>query len=496
MRLRTVLRAGMSATAVSLGLVLVPAVVASAAPGPHMRFQPHLPAGLHVPGPDGYFTGPTYDCVGGVIPPGTYQSVIVTGVCYMPAGNITVHGNVTVAPGALLDAVSKGDPASTPVVPATVDIGGNVQVGAGADLLFGCSPNITCTKPPGITYDRIQGNLTAMGAQGVVIHSATIGGNVTITGGGGGAAAEACAAQTPTAASPLATIEPWSEDPYLDYIPVYTDAEDTTIGGNYSVIGLTSCWLGSLRDQIGGNATFFGNTMGDPDAMEIDNNLVNRNMTCEDNSHGGTRGVQFGDSGSAPNIVGGIGLGECAFSVTSPNPSTHTTRTVTPPVHITAGIPEHLTVSMRQLRTSYGTYRSTTKATLLIATTEAGDQIVAELGSFSISGFGLTGGGSYNPTLPPGQSGSALLATIYPSKNESFTVYLSCHCSYAGQTGTVRLRAYGTSTPRGFSYGTFFVTSGGAPITVKGDLSTLAGYGTFAGGPTGTVHLVEHLGIT
>jgi hypothetical protein len=497
LNLRTVLRAGMSVIAVSLGLVLVPAVVASAAPStPHMHFRPHLPSGLHLPGPWGHFTGSTYDCSGGVIPPGVYGSLAVTGVCYMPAGNITVRGNVTVAPGALLDAVSKGDPAGSPVVPATVDIYGSVWVGAGADFLFGCSPNITCTNPPGITYDHIQGSLTATGAQGVVLHSATIGGNVTINGGGGGAAAEACAAQTPKAATPLPTIEPWSEDPYLDFIPVYTDAEDVTIGGSYTVTGLTSCWLGSLRDQIGGNATFAGNTLGDPDALEIDNNLVNRNMVCENNTHGGTPGVQFGDSGSAPNMVGGFGVGECGFNVTSPNPSTHTTTTVTPPVHITAGIAEHLTVSTRELRTSFGTYTSTTKATLPIATTEAGDQIVAELGTFSLSGFGLTGGGTYNPTLPPGHSGAALLDTSYPTGNGTFTLYLNCHCTYEGQTGTIQLRAYGTSTRSGFSTGTFFVTSGGAPVTVSGDLSTLAGYGTFFGGPTGTVHLVEHLAIT
>lgn len=86
-----------------------------------------------------------YTCPAGSIPPGTYGSILVTGICYMPAGNITVQGNVTVAPGALLDVVTPGDPTTgPPVVPATVSIGGNVIVGKGAVLLLGCSPNISC----------------------------------------------------------------------------------------------------------------------------------------------------------------------------------------------------------------------------------------------------------------------------------------------------------------------------------------------------------------
>ena len=58
--------------------------------------------------------------------------------------------------------------------------------------------------------------------------------------------------------------------------------------------------LGSLRDQVGGSATWNNNTMGDPDPMEIGSNLINGNMTCFGNSEGGTAGVQFGDGGAAP----------------------------------------------------------------------------------------------------------------------------------------------------------------------------------------------------
>jgi hypothetical protein len=461
-------------------MALIPGAVAGAAApgprGPHGYF-------FRAHGPHGFFTGPTYDCTGGTIPPGVYGSMIVTGTCYMPAGNITVLGNVTVAPNALLDAVTKGDPSSAPVVPATVDINGNVSVGDGAVFVFGCSPNITCTTPPGITYDRIGGNLTATGAQGVVLHSATIGGNVSLIGGGGGPAAEQCAAQTPTAVT-LTALEPWSEDPGLDFVPVYSDAEDDSIGGNLTVSGLTSCWLGSLRNQVGGSATFTGNTMGDPDAMEIDDNVVNGNMTCLADSPA----VQFGDSGSAPNIVGGIGIGQCGFNVTALNPAPEATEG--------PGIPEHVTVSAHLLRTSVGTFSSTTVRSLTPVTTSSGDTIVGELEDFTITGTGLVGSGTVTPAAPPGQSGAAFLATVYPNGAVSFTVYITCHCSYGGQTGTITLRAYGTTSPRGVTSGTFLITSGGGPA--PGSLTTLAGDGSFtnAGEPTGTVRLVEHLAIT
>ena len=174
MKTRMSTRSAFGAAAALLGLMMSPALTATAASA--------APT-------DG---GGTYTCTGGNVPPGTYASITVTGICYTPVGTIVVRGNLTVAPGALLDAVTPGDPPSSPVVPATVLIGGSVFVGKGAVLLLGCSLNISCSSPPGISFDRIGGNLTAIGAQGVVVHSASIGGSATLLGGGGGAAAETC----------------------------------------------------------------------------------------------------------------------------------------------------------------------------------------------------------------------------------------------------------------------------------------------------------------
>jgi hypothetical protein len=456
------------------------------------------------PPPSGHNTYYCDGSNGGVIPPGNYGSMVITGVCYMPAGNINVWGNVTIAPGALLDAVGSGDPASSPVLPATVDIGGNVWVGSGGVFLFGCSPNITCTNPPAITYDHIRGNLTANGAEGVVVHSAAIGGNVSVVGGGGGAAAENCSAVTQPPSTPVPPA-PWSEDPTMLFTPVYTDFEDTTIGGNLTVNDLTSCWLGSLRNQVGGTATFVGNTMGDPDAMEVDNNLVNGNMVCFKNTPGTipgvpqSTGIQFGDGGSAPNIVGGVGLGECGFNVLSLTPAPEALAQDTPPATCTPTtcIPEHIAVSKWSLGTYHGTRTQTgaSAVTLSIGTTESGDTLGAEVNNVVFGGSGLTGTATYDPTAMLGSSGEAVAVTTHPNGSESYTAFENCDCTFHGQSGMITLRAYGTASPDGSTWGTFFVTSGGPGA---GGLATLAGYGTFSsfGQPAGTLGLVEHLAIT
>lgn len=453
------------------------------------------------------FPGGAYNCTGadgGVIPPGTYGSVLVTGVCYMPAGNVHVLGDLTVAPGALLDAVGSGDPSSSPILPATVDIDGNVNVGPGGVFLLGCSPNITCTSPPAITYDHIGGNLTATGAEGVVVHSASIGGSVSVIGGGGGPAAENCSAVTVPPSTPVPPA-PWSEDTTMVFTPVYTDFEDTTIGGDLTISGLTSCWLGSLRNQVGGTATFTNNTMGDPDAMEVDNNLIQGNMICENNVPAQipgvprSTGIQFGDGGSAPNIVGGVGLGECGFNVLTLNPAPEALAQETPPETCTPAlcVPEHITVPESSLQTSYGTHTQVENiVTEDLGVTEAGDQLSAAVYDAVFSGSGLTGTATYNGG-PLGQSGEAVAATTYPNGSTSFTAYINCDCTFQGQTGAITIRAYGTTSPNGWSTGTFLITSGGVgiPPTEPSGLDLLAGYGTFSGSGS-TVRLVEHLGIT
>lgn len=419
-------------------------------------------------------TSPPYDCTGGnggIVPPGTYSSMIITGVCYMPAGTITIRGNLTVEPYALLDATTPGDPAAYPLQAATVLVGGSVSVGTGAVLFLGCSPFISC--PMAVNYDRIGGNLTATGALGVVVHSVTIGGTFSLQGGGDDISGPAACAADPA---------PWSEDASLTGVPVYSDAEDNSIGDDLSVVGLQSCWLGSLRNQIGGNATYVGNKMGDPDAMEIDANLIGGNMVCSANMPA----VQFGDSGSAPNMVGGLGTGECGFDVVKPNPA--------PEAMQGKGIPEHIAVSTSTLGTYSGTHIQTSSIPIPVTAnvTVSNDTLVAEMNTDVLTGAGLTGPVS-----------EKLLATVHPNGSQSFIAADRCGttkapvtpCQFDGKSGTTTVIVHGTTSARGSTTGTFLVMSGGAG---GGGLSSLAGYGTFSnkGQPAGIVSVVEHLAIT
>jgi hypothetical protein len=448
-------------------------------------------AGASVP------AGATYNCSGGNVPPGVYQSMVITGVCYMPFGNVIVRGNLTVAPGALLDNGTPGDPTASPQVSADLFVGRNVTVGKGAVLLLGCTPNGACSPPltpgVGISTAHIGGNLTAYGALGVVVQSADIKGNFSLYGGGGGTmggvATGACFAATPPA--------PWSEDngSAVAGNPVYSDVEDSTIGGNYTIVGMSSCWLGTLRDQIRGNATFIGNQMGDPDAMEIGGNLIDGNLTCFENAPA----PQFGD-GASSDLVGGRANGQYGFNVVLQNPAAEALSSTTPPTP-GVGVEQHFAVSLRHLKTYFGTHTATqvSPTPIELITTEAGNTIVAQLYDFAFTGSGLVGTGTYTGG-PPGQSpGEAVLSTVYPNGSSSFTAYDNCdRCSFAGQHGSVSLRAYGTVSRNGFTTGSFLITSTGSVLPsstspVPG-LATLVGYGSFWGSGA-TVHVIEHLGF-
>ena len=156
-------------------------------------------------------------------------------------------------------------------------------------------------------------------------------------------------------------------------------------------------------------------------------------------------------------------------------------------------------MSTRHLKTYFGTHTATPVGPALESvTTEAGNAIVAQLYNFTLKGRGLVGTGTYNGG-PPGQSpGEAVLSTVYPNGADSFTAFDNCDkCSFHGQTGSVTLRAYGTTSRKGLTTGTFLITSNGTILPsstsrVPG-LATLVGYGTFWGYGA-TVHIIEHLG--
>lgn len=241
--------------------------------------------------------GEGYICSGGVVSPGQYRTLTVSGVCMITHGKVDVTRDIVIRPGALLDAVSPT---------ATVRVGRDIWVGRGAALFLGCGVSLPmCTNTsPG--PDRVGGSIIAVQALGVVIHAVTVEGAISIIGGGGGPTVAlvnepgACFEVTPPA--------PWNSDPLFGSEPVYSDVEDTFVGADLTIVGLQTCWLGALRNQVMGNVVDVGNRMGDPDANEVLDNTVGHNLVCFAN----IPAVHVGDSEAPPNTVYGNALGECS----------------------------------------------------------------------------------------------------------------------------------------------------------------------------------------
>jgi hypothetical protein len=209
---------------------------------------------------------------------GSYGNLTITGNAYVAAGtSLSVRGNLTLAPGACLDAFSLG----------TVTVGRNILVGNGATLALGCSPG--ALGPPldqapcdgQTTSDTVGGNIVAHNPWTMYLTADTIGGNVISTGGGPGV----------------------TFDPYVNF-PI----KENTIGGNLIVQDWHGAWFGELRNHVQGNV-IIDNVLGaNPDSNEVTDNVIGKNLICFDNSPM----AQVGDSGGGPNSVSGQQLGQCS----------------------------------------------------------------------------------------------------------------------------------------------------------------------------------------
>jgi hypothetical protein len=153
----------------------------------------------------------------------------------------------------------------------------------------------TLTSPGSVTGDVT----SSSGAKAIIIHSTTIGGDVSQSGGGGG---RSCA--TPK----TGVFGLFHSAPYSDY-------EDSTIGGDLHVTGLISCWLGVARVHVT-NLRLTRNTLADPDAIEVLSNQVKKDLVCRNNSPTVYDSAEAGYPGIWPrtllrNTVGGSRVGQC-----------------------------------------------------------------------------------------------------------------------------------------------------------------------------------------
>lgn len=242
-------------------------------------------------------------CYGGSIASGVYSSLKIAGACTVDSGSVTVEKNLTVLPGASLVAVTGGIPGPPYEAPtpssSDLTVGGNLDVQEDGVLDLGCEPSYyPCLNDPAFpagpgtysTHHTVAGNLTAENVLGVVVHHTVIGGNVSVFGGGGGTSS--CSQSVPA----------------LEGFPPYGDFEDVAIGGNLTITGFQSCWLGWFRDTVILNVYFYGNATGDPDGNEMANDTVVGNLSCSGNSPSN----QIGDSGGGPTTVLGNANGQCA----------------------------------------------------------------------------------------------------------------------------------------------------------------------------------------
>lgn len=216
---------------------------------------------------------------------GRHHDLVVRGNAYVADGaTLKVSGNLTVAPGGCLDAFSLG----------TVVVGHNVLVGHGATLALGCAPG--SNGPPPIlpcgfttTKDKVGGSILAVGPKTMYLTAVTVGHDVISVGGGPGTKPSTIGVSFPV--------------------------KGMDIHGDLIMQGWHGGWIGALRNQVGGNLIFVGNTgnrpddSGAPDSSEIDGNTVGHNLICL----GNTPSARFGDAPPpTSNTVGGHKIGECA----------------------------------------------------------------------------------------------------------------------------------------------------------------------------------------
>jgi hypothetical protein len=298
---RTVRVTVLSCLALALSLTATTAAALASPPAGARPFLRPLPAAGPVA------QGPV--CAGTPEAPGVLAgrylgNVTIAGECVVDGGQAVVEGNLIVSEGAALIAAF-GSNDLTHSGSSRLTVHGNVRVLGGASLLMGCEPGyFTCLDDPGpepgtlSSKDHVYGNLIEREPLGVVVHASTINGNVMESGGGGGVN---CTPQG-----------------VFSSFPVYSDYEDTTVGGRVMIKELDSCWLGLARDHINGKLDLIADQLADPDAIEILANRIQGNLNCREDSqvwdNAETSEEGLFPRAPEPNTVFGKRFGQCVYS--------------------------------------------------------------------------------------------------------------------------------------------------------------------------------------
>jgi hypothetical protein len=273
---------GLSLTAAVGAVVLA---IAGTSAGANPAVSPHVCSGtLGSPG-----------VLSGAYPNG----VVVEGFCAVNAGKADVTGALTVTNGSVLGAVFGMHHSS-------LTVNGNLVVEKGATALVGCKANpngtgMACIDDPNqhhptlSSHAVVSGNVIGSKALGLIVHNSAIGGSIKDIGGGGG----------PTCAVPSSGVFAAFQS------PVFSDLEDSTVGGDIRMNGLRTCWFGLARDTVSSYVTINMNKTADPDAIEVLANHIGASLSCSNNRHPGPQpkgalpiwdSADAGQSGNYPRV--------------------------------------------------------------------------------------------------------------------------------------------------------------------------------------------------
>jgi hypothetical protein len=249
-----------------------------------------------------------YTCSGsslqspGVLAGGSYSSVIVKGFCEVNAGVAVVRGNLTVRPGGVLAAAFATND-TTGQGRSELVVRGDLIMGKSSTALLGCdAQEFSCLDDPSSTVSapvEVDGDIRANQALGVVLHHGQIGGSITANGGGGG-----------VNCTPSGVFNVFGS-------PVFTAIELSRIGGDVRISRYDSCWLGIEDNTIRGDVRLVNNQLADPDAVEVQSNVIHEDLTCFRNSmvwDSGDQGPDLFPRTPAPNTVYGERAGQCVLA--------------------------------------------------------------------------------------------------------------------------------------------------------------------------------------
>ena len=280
---------------VAVGVVLA---IVGASAGANPAASPHVCSGSF--GAPGVLTGAYPD------------GVVVEGVCAVNAGKADVSGKVTVTKDSVL-AAAFGEHQSS------LTVSGDVVLERRATAILGCKVNANGTGQPCIddhskhptltSHERVLGSIDAHSALGLIVHNSAIGKHISDVGGGGGVN---CAVPKTGVFAAFKS-------------PVFSDLEDSSVGGGVAVNGLRTCWIGLARDRVTRYVTININKTADPDAIEVLANHIGKSLSCANNRHPGAQppgtmpiwdSADATESGlyprtSEPNTVGGSRSGQC-----------------------------------------------------------------------------------------------------------------------------------------------------------------------------------------